>query len=131
MTDINELENRLTEVRKQELTENGAVKRLIVSSKERYKVVKIDEVEIRIRPTIPREVRKEIERVMKSDSDIEGSEPQMYSLISAMCLDDPFDKAETWLLIDDKTDGRATEVMMMIYKEALNTEAQIKTFRGV
>jgi hypothetical protein len=123
-----ELNQMLTEERKKILEGDEVVRKLILSSKERYKVVKIGETDVRIRPTIPRDVRREIEKITKEDSSVEESEVLMYELISKMCLDDPFDKPSTWEYIDDQT-GQVMEFLASIYKEALSTESQIKSFR--
>jgi hypothetical protein len=123
-------DKRLTEVRKQILEQDETIRKMVLSAKDRYKIVKIGETEIRIRPTIPRDVRKEIEKITKSDSGVEESEHLMYDLISKMCLDDPFDKADTWEYIDNET-GSVMSFLADVYRTALDTEAAIKSFRGV
>ena len=126
--ELEALNQKLTEERKKILEEDEKIRKMITSSKERYKVVNIGETEVRIKPTIPRDVRREIERITKSDSSVEESERLMYDLIAKMCRDDPFNKADTWEYIDNET-GRCMEFLANIYKEALSTEAQIKNFR--
>ena len=126
--ELEALNQKLTEERKKILEEDEKIRKMITSSKERYKVVNIGETEVRIKPTIPRDVRREIERITKSDSSVEESENLMYELIAKMCLDDPFNKADTWEYIDNET-GQCMEFLASIYKEALSTEAQIKNFR--
>jgi hypothetical protein len=123
-----ELSQKLTEERQKMLESDERVRKMILSSKERYKVVTIGETEVRIRPTIPRDVRRQIEKITKSDSSVEDSEVLMYELISRMCLDDPFDKADTWEFVDNET-GECMSFLADIYKAALDTEANIKSFR--
>ena len=126
--DIQELNQKLTAERQKLLEQDENVRKMILSSKERYKIVRIGETDVRIRPTIPRDVRRQIEVITKSDSSVEESEVLMYSLIARMCLDDPFDKADTWEFIDNST-GEAMNFLSLIYKEALNTESEIRNFR--
>jgi len=126
--DVQELNQKLTAERQKLLEQDENVRKMILSSKERYKIVRIGETDVRIRPTIPRDVRRQIEVITKSDSSVEESEVLMYSLIARMCLDDPFDKADTWEFIDNST-GEAMSFLSEIYKEALNTESEIRNFR--
>ena len=126
--ELQEISQKLTEERAKMLEADERVRKMILSSKERYKIVKIGETDVRIRPTIPRDVRRQIEKITKSDSSVEESEVLMYSLIARMCLDDPFDKSDTWEYIDNET-GQAMEFLAMIYKEALSTESEIRDFR--
>lgn len=126
--ELQELSQKLTEERQKMLEADERVRKMILSSKERYKIVTIGETDVRIRPTIPRDVRRQIEKITKSDSSVEDSEVLMYELISRMCLDDPFDKPDTWEYIDNET-GQAMEFLAMIYKEALSTESEIRDFR--
>lgn len=126
--ELQELSQKLTEERQKMLEADERVRKMILSSKERYKIVTIGETDVRIRPTIPRDVRRQIEKITKSDSSVEDSEVLMYELISRMCLDDPFDKPDTWEYIDNET-GQAMEFLALIYKEALSTESEIRDFR--
>lgn len=126
--EMSELSQKLTEERQKMLESDERVRKMILSSKERYKIVTIGETDVRIRPTIPRDVRRQIEKITKSDSSVEDSEVLMYELISRMCLDDPFDKADTWEFVDNET-GTAMTILADIYRAALDTEAEIKSFR--
>ena len=129
MADYEELAQKLDDLVGDDIKGNEQVKSLLTSAKNSFKVVTIHDFELKIRPTLSRKMRREIEEIQKKGTtDVAESENDMYRLISEMCLEDPFNKPETWMYIDEET-GIATEAIVKIYEEALNTEKQIKKFR--
>jgi hypothetical protein len=105
------------------------VKKILLNVKDRYKIVIVGDEEVKIRPTIPKSLRHDLEQIQKHDySTLDDVESAMYNLISQMCIESPFNDKCTWEIIDDET-GIAMEVLTDIYNTALSTEAEIKRFR--
>jgi len=121
---------QLDQIVQDEIKSNEAVASILTRSKDRYKVVKYQDVDIKIRPTVPKELRHRIED-SQDDPDMElreHAERRMYDIIAGMCIEEPFDDWKTWYVLDEEN-GDATEFIGKIYETAANTKAEIKRFR--
>lgn len=114
-----------------ELAGNETVIALLTSAKKRYKEVDVLGTPVKIRPAIPKAIRHYTES-LKDDPEqqtVSAIELTTYKLLAAMCIEEPYTKPELWKILDDET-GTAVELLQMFYQTALDTEKQIKTFRG-
>lgn len=113
----------------EEIKGNPTIKALITNSKGKFKTFKVNDVEVKILYSIPRTLRHEIESYQGKDQiPIGETESIVYSLIAKMCIEDPFNKPETWEYIDNET-GMALNILSDIFAEVSKTENQIKSFR--
>ena len=121
--------SKLNEIESKEILENEIIKNILTKEKERFKTITVAGQQIKIRPTIPRNLRHELQRLQDRDNaDIEGIEEDMYRVISEMCLEEPFNKAAVWRYLDQET-GCIVDVLTEIYNQALATDKQLKKFR--
>jgi hypothetical protein len=115
------------------LENNESIKKLISSTNTSYKEINIEGTSIRIRRHMPKKIRSQalktghkLERA--TEDNIDEAEQGLYPIVAAMCVDEPFSKAETWKYIDEKT-GCIQEVLMKILAEVQQTDESIKSFR--
>jgi len=116
--------------------ENSSVFDLIVTASRRFKVVKYGKVEIKVRAAVPldtleeaRRLRKEAEGIEDPDVSLLEELKPMYDMLAALCLEDPWNKWETWGLIDQKTNGQARTILGEIIKSIQDSEKKISVFR--
>jgi len=121
------LQEKLEQITSAQDAEKEKIRELIVNEGSRTKEIAVGGQSIRIRATIPREIRRDVQ-AHDDEEDVDKTEQMMYSLIAKMCVDAPFNNPDTWKLIDDET-GIAIEVFTAVFKEASDTEAAIKRFR--
>lgn len=99
----------------------------------RTKNIKWGNLEIKIRGYLPRKVRFEIASIDKvMDSvDVEtlaSIEGKIYDVLSQICLEDPFNKPETWRVIDAES-GCVFDFMNEVITKAYTPKEGIDSFR--
>jgi hypothetical protein len=118
------------------LAANEDVKKLIASANKIHKVIRIGDINVRIRAFMPRGVRLKVLKAgtilkkVKTDEDVLNADKLVYPIIAEMCLDFPYNKAKTWEDVDEKT-GVAQKVLLDIMEVVNSTEKSIETFRPV
>ena len=86
---------------------------------------------IRIRPAIPKDVRREmygIKEAYDTGEDKFAFEERMYDFLSRMCLDHPYCTREAWRKIDDET-GSIPIFFTDITRAILKNEEGVECFR--
>jgi len=133
------LEEEYDKIDKQEqkaLEASEDVKKLIASANKIHKVIKIGDIEIRIRAFMPRSVRLKVLKAgtilkkIRTDEDVLAADKLVYPIIAEMCLDSPYNIAKTWESVDEAT-GVAQKVLLDIMEVVNSTEKSIETFRPV
>ena len=133
------LEEEYDKIDKQEqkaLEASEDVKKLIASANKIHKVIKIGDIEIRIRAFMPRSVRLKVLKAgtilkkIRTDEDVLAADKLVYPIIAEMCLDSPYNLVKTWESVDEAT-GVAQKVLMDIMEVVNSTEKSIETFRPV
>jgi hypothetical protein len=137
MATMDELHKKLDEIDGVTEEDKSKISSLLRSASERYKTVKVGEIELKIRSVLPRQVRHKLFNLLKkyqgveedpNKMDISELEDEAYEILATMCLESPFNKVETWRIIDDEQ-GIALDILGIIQEEAIKTEKEIKTFR--
>jgi hypothetical protein len=105
------------------------IKSLLLEAKKETRTIKVGDLEIKVRISIPKGLRRKINDMASSDTeDMDKVESGMYQVIAEMCVESPFDTAEAWSIIDEET-GIVPEVLKRIYAVISETEDQVKRFR--
>ncbi len=109
------------------------IKQIVTKSKERSRTYTFEGIPIKIRYSIPKDVRHLMED-LNPEADLTETEPIIYDLLAKMCLEDPFNRADVWEMLDEKTEGRVPEVFHEVFKMISGmegiTEEQVRNFRG-
>lgn len=111
-----------------ETESNLEIKALLTTYKAVPKEIEVNGVKIKVLPTIPRKLRKEIAKFDQISDDIEATEQHTYNILSKICTDAPFNNPLTWEYLDEKT-GMVPELMRIIFNEAYEVERKLKKFR--
>jgi hypothetical protein len=119
---------RMDEVIEKEAEANAEIKALLTTFKTVPKEIEVFGIKLKVLPTIPRKLRKEISKFESIADDMEATEQHTYTILSKVCTDDPFNKPETWEYLDEKT-GMVPELMRTIFNEAYEVEKKLKKFR--
>jgi len=120
---------KLDEMVSQDTESNEEIKALLTKFKTAPREIEVFGIKLKVIPTIPRNLRKEIAKFESMYNDIEATEEHTYRILSKICVDPPFNSPETWEYLDEKT-GTVPEIMREIFNEAYNLEKKIKKFRG-
>lgn len=107
---------------------HSEIKALLTIFKTVPKEIEIFGIKLKVLPTIPRKLRKEIAKFESISDDMEATELHTYTILSKVCTDEPFNKPETWEYLDEKT-GMVPELMRTIFNEAYEVEKKLKKFR--
>ncbi len=106
------------------------IKKLLSSYTQQSKEIEVSGTKIKVLPTIPKAIRKELAKFSKMDAEenLDAMEQQMYLVLSKVCLEDPWNKPEAWEYIDEKT-GVVPELIREIFNQAYEVDKKIKNFR--
>lgn len=107
---------------------NQEIKTLLTTFKTVPKEIEVHGIKLKVLPTIPRKLRREISKFDEIQDDLEATEQHTYLILSRVCTEDPFNKPMTWEYLDEKT-GMVPELMRVIFNEAYEVEKKIKKFR--
>ena len=131
------LEDEYDKIDKQELRaleSDAKVRELISSANKVHKVIKVGDIDVRIRAYMPRIVRlrlmkagNELKKV-NSEETITKVERMMYPIVADMCLDPPYNNPKTWEIVDEET-GVVQTVLFDIMEAVNKTEKDVETFR--
>jgi hypothetical protein len=118
-----------------EVKENESIKRMLTNLRERYKIVKIGDNEIRIRVAVPRNARDLASTLIGLSPEeyaemggLVGVTDKLYELAASMCLDPPFNDPATWYYLDENTDGVLAEIRGLL-DASEDTDVKIHRFR--
>jgi len=113
------------------LDKNEKIKELIASANHAFSTISLEGVDLRIKKYMPKKIRHRMLKLAKKYEDVERideAEDELYALVASMCIDDPFNKKESWLYLDNET-GCIQEVVIKIANEVSKTDKDIKSFR--
>lgn len=133
MTETNEeryarLQAELSTYVDQEQTSFDDVRRLLHNADTQFLTMKVYDIEIRIKPTIPKPLRRVMEKMQKQGDELEPLEMSTYEVLAGMCKDSPWNVPKTWELIDAE-EGIAFETLEYMYKIVGDKEKQVSNFR--
>jgi len=111
-----------------EQTSFDEVRQLLHNVENQFLTLTIYEIPIKIRPTIPKPLRRVMEKMQKQGDSLEPLEMSTYEVLAGMCKESPWNVPKTWELIDTE-DGIAFEVLEMMYTLVGNKEKQTANFR--
>lgn len=119
---------KFDEMIEKEAESNSEIRALLTTFKTVPREIEVFGAKLKVLPTIPRKLRKEIAKFESISDDMEATEQHMYTILSKVCTEAPFNKSETWEYLDEKT-GMVPELMRVIFNEAYEVEKKIKKFR--
>ena len=133
MTETNEeryarLQGELATYVDAEQTSFDEVRQLLHNVENQFLTLTVYEIPIKIRPTIPKPLRRVMEKMQNQGDSLEPLEMSTYEVLAGMCKESPWNVPKTWELIDTE-DGIAFEVLEMMYTLVGNTEKQTANFR--
>lgn len=111
-----------------EQTSFDEVRQLLHNVENQFLTLTIYEIPIKIRPTIPKPLRRVMEKMQNQGDSLEPLEMSTYEVLAGMCKESPWNVPKTWELIDTE-DGIAFEVLEMMYSLVGNKEKQTANFR--
>jgi len=111
-----------------EQTSFDEVRQLLHNVENQFLTLTIYEIPIKIRPTIPKPLRRVMEKMQNQGDSLEPLEMSTYEVLVGMCKESPWNVPKTWELIDTE-DGIAFEVLEMMYTLVGNKEKQTANFR--
>ncbi len=119
---------RFDEQVEKEAESHKEIKALLTTFKTVPKEIEVSGIKLKVLPTIPRRLRKEISKFDQIADDIEATEQHTYNILSKVCTEAPFNNPQTWEYLDEKT-GMVPELMRVIFNEAYEVEKKLKKFR--
>lgn len=133
MTETNEeryarLQGELSTYVDAEQTSFDEVRQLLHNVENQFLTLTVYEIPIKIRPTIPKPLRRVMEKMQNQGDSLEPLEMSTYEVLAGMCKESPWNVPKTWELIDTE-DGIAFEVLEMMYTLVGNKEKQTANFR--
>lgn len=133
MTETNEeryarLQGELATYVDAEQTSFDEVRQLLHNVENQFLTLTVYEIPIKIRPTIPKPLRRVMEKMQNQGDSLEPLEMSTYEVLAGMCKESPWNAPKTWELIDTE-DGIAFEVLEMMYTLVGNKEKQTANFR--
>lgn len=133
MTETNEeryarLQGELATYVDAEQTSFDEVRQLLHNVENQFLTLTVYEIPIKIRPTIPKPLRRVMEKMQYQGDSLEPLEMSTYEVLAGMCKESPWNVPKTWELIDTE-DGIAFEVLEMMYTLVGNKEKQTANFR--
>ena len=133
MTETNEeryarLQGELATYVDAEQTSFDEVRQLLHNVENQFLTLYVYEIPIKIRPTIPKPLRRVMEKMQNQGDSLEPLEMSTYEVLAGMCKESPWNVPKTWELIDTE-DGIAFEVLEMMYTLVGNKEKQTANFR--
>lgn len=111
-----------------EQTSFDEVRQLLHNVETQFLTLTVYEIPIKIRPTIPKPLRRVMEKMQNQGDSLEPLEMSTYEVLAGMCKESPWNVPKTWELIDTE-DGIAFEVLEMMYTLVGNKEKQTANFR--
>ena len=111
-----------------EQTSFDEVRQVLHNVENQFLTLTIYEIPIKIRPTIPKPLRRVMEKMQNQGDSLEPLEMSTYEVLAGMCKESPWNVPKTWELIDTE-DGIAFEVLEMMYTLVGNKEKQTANFR--
>jgi hypothetical protein len=132
--DVEEEFKKLDDVEIKAFESNEEIKQLISGMRTTFRKIKLGGKEIRIKPYMPKQVRKRFLRVSKDLTDVqdvegvEEIERRFYPLVAAMCVDAPYNESKTWQYLDE-AEGCIQDVTMKIMAEINKADSDVKSFR--
>lgn len=111
------------------LKANEDVAKLISSSKAKSDTIEVGGVKIRFKSFLDRRMRHQLSTVQKTvGDDFIKTENVMYDTLASLCLDEPFNKKETWVFIED-SGGDVSGILRKMMETITENVTNVKDFR--
>jgi hypothetical protein len=111
------------------LKANEDVAKLISSSMAKSDTIEVGGVKIRFKSFLDRKMRHQLSNVQKTvGDDFVKTENVMYDTLASLCLDDPFNKRETWVYIED-SGGDVSGILRQMMETITENVTNVKDFR--
>lgn len=104
------------------------VRKLLHNAENQFLTLTIYDIPVKIRPTIPKPLRRVMEKMQQQGDSLEPLEMSTYEVLAGMCKEAPWNVPKTWELIDAEY-GIAFEALEMMYETVGNKEKQVSNFR--
>lgn len=127
MLDDQELED--AEIK--DFKDNAQLKAIIATSKARKMAIRIGEVDINIRASIPKGLRERIVKAAKlwqSGNVDDTTDDEIYEIMAQLCLDDPYNAPALWKYVDQET-GDVPVLLKQMMEKITGVEDTAKRFR--
>jgi len=123
-------DNELKVLENNDFAENAQLKAIIATQKAKKVSIKVGDVEIFLRPAIPKPLRDKIVAISRQykDADIEKADDEMYKVIAQLCLDEPYTNPAIWKYIDNET-GEVPNMLTEITERLTKVEKSAQRFR--
>jgi hypothetical protein len=127
----------LTELEIQKLDGDERIRKAISAPDENFGMVNYGGVDIKIKLFLPKSVRH---KMVKTNTALEGanteetlaiSERTMYELLGMVCIDEPWNKWQTWAYIDEKSNnvGGVQSIFIQVLARIAQAAEDVKNFR--
>lgn len=133
--DEKKLKSELDEFILKDIQNKEEVITFLENLSKRHKTLQIGNIKIKVRPTIPRKqrallfkIRNMYQKENLTEDEITEVDNALYSFLSEVCLEAPYNSPETWKVIDEQT-GAALEISTEVVKLLSDTEKKIIEFR--
>lgn len=111
------------------LKANEDVGKLIASSKAATDTIEVGGAKIRFRSFLSRKLRHQLHAFQQAgEVDFIKTEDTMYETLTSLCVDDPFNKKETWVFIED-SGGDVAGILRQMMEVIANKANNVKDFR--
>ena len=127
----------ITEMDKSKLDADDRVKRLILAQDTQVGTVNYGGVEIKFRLFLSKSLRhkmmkgqKELESAKDEDA-LARSERTMYDVLGQLCIEEPWNKWETWAYVDEKSEnvGGVQSIFLQVLARIAQAVEDVKNFR--
>jgi hypothetical protein len=111
------------------LKANEDVVKLISSSQAKVDTIEVGGVKIRFKAFLDRKLRHQLHGVQKTvGSDFVKTENAMYDTLASLCMDEPWNKRETWVFIED-SGGDVSGILRQMMERITENVTNVKDFR--
>jgi hypothetical protein len=110
--------------------DNAELKAIIAGQRAKKLSIMVGDIEIFIRGALPKGLRDQIVRIAKAyqAGDTENADEEIYDILSQICIDSPYNKAEAWRYLDEET-GAVPDLLYQIVDKITDVETSAKRFR--
>ena len=129
--------SEIPEMVKATLDADLRVKSLLSGQVDSFELLKYGDTEIRFKTYLSKKLRHSISRVRTQldastdENTISIVEKTMYEILGQLCIDEPFNKWETWAYIDEKsTKGGVQGIFIEIMSKISKSVDDVRTFRN-
>jgi hypothetical protein len=112
------------------LQKNEDLQKIIAATSAAENKITINGVDIRFKAFLDRRLRHKIARYQKlKEDDIVGIEDALYTILTSLCINPPFNTKDSWIFIEDNG-GDVNGILRQILEVISGDTAAVKNFRG-